>query len=95
MSSPQSHGVSILSSCYLALEDYEGYRLHAEIAARDFTLVSETGTERKVHKIVLFMYSDVVYRMSTWEESIVRLLLSAGRQLADTVYRNAKTAGRC
>lgn len=49
------------------------YRLESETALRDFTIASESGKEWKVHKLVLYMHSRVLYRMATSAEFVVRL----------------------
>ncbi|KAF2164121.1 hypothetical protein M409DRAFT_25467 [Zasmidium cellare ATCC 36951] len=40
-------------------------RLRDNHELADFTLVAENGKEWRVHKLVLFMHSNVLYRMST------------------------------
>ncbi|KAK4498789.1 hypothetical protein PRZ48_009299 [Zasmidium cellare] len=45
--------------------------LQKETALRDFTIASQSGKEWKVHKLVLHMHSDVLYRMATSEDFIV------------------------
>ncbi|KAF2164125.1 hypothetical protein M409DRAFT_25471 [Zasmidium cellare ATCC 36951] len=43
-------------------------KLRSDKEIADFTIASSSGKEWKVHKFVLFMYSDVLYRMSTSKE---------------------------
>lgn len=49
-----------------------GHRLRTDGAHSDFTLVAGSK-EWKVHKIVLSMHSDVLYKMSISENFVVRL----------------------